>query len=395
MTFLPDSRSSSVMSCCLRRWGASLRGGDCDRSGHPAESADADSQNSLHAVISRTRGNAQTPPESQSSSCLSLMRPSPRRKYVWPPLIAGRCQSPGTVETFLVVIFRSSFRGPGVQARRASKTTGYGYNADGQLSSITYPLPASATWATSPTVTYNYDNADLLSSVTDFNGNQIIIGSTADSLPNSATLGTSGDTISTTYDNTDIPSAISLKNGTSTLQSFTYADSPAGTILNETDTPNSSQSPAVYTYDAKARVTSMTPGTGSTLNYSFDASSNLTTLPTGGTGTYDNAGELTSATLSGTTTAYAYNADGQRLTSMRGSTTSSSAAWNGARQVTSYSDPAATMTAATYDGMRVTATHRIGHPELHMEYRRTYPAATHGFQQCIYLHHQPGTARAG
>ncbi len=244
----------------------------------------------------------------------------------------------------------------------ASKTTGYGYNADGQLSSITYPLPASATWATSPTVTYNYDNADLLSSVTDFNGNQIIIGSTADSLPNSATLGTSGDTISTTYDNTDIPSAISLKNGTSTLQSFTYADSPAGTILNETDTPNSSQSPAVYTYDAKARVTSMTPGTGSTLNYSFDASSNLTTLPTGGTGTYDNAGELTSATLSGTTTAYAYKSDGQKLTSMRGSTTISSAAWNGARQLTSYSDPAATMTAATYDGngMRVTATTASG-----------------------------------
>src|SRR5258708_19718004 len=128
----------------------------------------------------------------------------------------------------------------------ASKTTGYGYTAEGQLSSITSPLPASATWATSPTVTYNDDNADLLSSVTAFNGNQIIIGSTADSLPNSATLGTSGDTISTTYDDTDIPSAISLKNGTSTLQSFTYADSPAGTILNETDTPNSSQSPAVY-----------------------------------------------------------------------------------------------------------------------------------------------------
>ena len=242
----------------------------------------------------------------------------------------------------------------------ARQTTVYGYNADGRLNSVTYPLPPSATWATSPTVTYGYDNADLLSSVADFGGNQITIGNTADGLPNSATLGTSGDTIPTTYDNNDTPSAISLKNGTSTLQSFTYTDSPAGTILNETDTPNSSQSPAVYTYDAKSRVTSMTPGTGSTLNYSFDASSNLATLPTGGTGTYDDAGELTSSTLSGTTTTYAYSADGQRLTSKQGSTTISSATWNGAGQLTAYSDGTANMTDATYNGDGVRASSTAG-----------------------------------
>ncbi len=51
----------------------------------------------------------------------------------------------------------------------ASQTTGYGYNADGQVTGITYPLPAAATWATTDTVGYGYDNADLLTSVTDFN----------------------------------------------------------------------------------------------------------------------------------------------------------------------------------------------------------------------------------
>lgn len=74
---------------------------------------------------------------------------------------------------------------------------------------------------------------------------------------------------------------IVLKNGSSTLQSFTCTDSPAWTILNEADTPTSSLSLAVCTYDAKSRVTSMTPGTGSHLTYGFEASSNLTTLPTG------------------------------------------------------------------------------------------------------------------
>ena len=86
---------------------------------------------------------------------------------------------------------------------------------------------------------YGYDNADLLNSVTDFNNHQISVGNTADGLANSLGLGSSGDTITTTYDPTDTPSAISLKNATSTLQSFTYSDAPAGTVLCETDTPSS------------------------------------------------------------------------------------------------------------------------------------------------------------
>ena len=232
----------------------------------------------------------------------------------------------------------------------AGQTTGYGYDADGNATSILYPLPPSATWATTSTVTYGHDHADMLTSVSDFNGNTITIGDSADGLPVSAALGSTGDTITITYDNAGGPSVIALKNNPTTLQSFTYTDAPAGNVLSEADTPTSSQSPAVYTYDAKNRVTSMTPGTGSTRNYGFDASSNLTTLPTGGTGTYDNAGELTSAILSGTATSYTYNADGQRLTATQGSTTTASGAWNGAGRLTSYSDAAANMSAATYDG---------------------------------------------
>jgi RHS repeat-associated protein len=230
----------------------------------------------------------------------------------------------------------------------AGQVTGYEYNADGQVTSITYPL-SSNTWATSNTVSYGYDNADQLTSVTDFNGHQMAIGNSADGLPNSVTLGSSGDTVTTSYDN-DAPSAITLKNATSTLQSFTYTDAPSANILNETDTPDSSQSPAVYTYDAQGRVTSDTPGSDSTNNYSFDASGNLTMLPTGGTGTYDNAGELTSQTQSGTTTNYTYNADGQQLTATQGSATVSQGSRNGAGQLTTYNDAVANMTTASYDG---------------------------------------------
>jgi YD repeat-containing protein len=164
----------------------------------------------------------------------------------------------------------------------AGQVTGYSYNADGQPSTVTYPLPSTATWASTHAVSYSYDNAGLLSGVTDFNGQQIGIASTADGSPNSVTLGSTGDTLSTTYSATDTASAIALKNsGGTTLQSFSYSDSPAGTILNETDTPSSAQSPSTYAYDAQGRVTSMTPGSGSAYSYAFDASSNLTALPTG------------------------------------------------------------------------------------------------------------------
>jgi RHS repeat-associated protein len=244
----------------------------------------------------------------------------------------------------------------------ADQTIGYGYNADGQLSSVSYPLPSTATWATTDTVSYGYDNADELTSVTDFNGHVISIGNTADGLPDSVGLGSSGDTITTSYDPTDNPSAITLKNSSSTLQSFTYTDAPDGGILDEADGPGS-KSPATYTYDAKGRVASMTPAGGTaSASYSFDASGNLTTLPTGASTGYDKAGELTSSTVAGTTTSYSYNADGERLTSAQGSTGITSASWNGASQLTSYSDSAADMSGATYDGdgLRATATSNSG-----------------------------------
>ncbi len=232
----------------------------------------------------------------------------------------------------------------------AGQTVGYAYNADGDATGITYPLPASATWATTDTVTYGYDNADRLTSVMDFNGHQVAIGNTADGLPDSVGLGSSGDTIATTYATDDDPSEITLKNSASTLQSFSYADAPAGNVLTETDTPSSSNSPAVYTYDAKGEVTSMSPGIASALDYSFDPSGNLTTLPGGASGTYNDAGELTSQTLSGTTTSYTYNADGEQLSATQGSTTKSSATWTGAGQLATYSNAAADMTAASYNG---------------------------------------------
>ena len=125
----------------------------------------------------------------------------------------------------------------------AASSTCSGALRRGNKAGVTYPLPGTHSWATTATVTYGYDNADLLTGVTDFNGHTITITPTANGLPGSETLGSSGDTITATYDNTDTPSALALKDASTTLQSFTYADSPAGTILSETDTPSSPRWP--------------------------------------------------------------------------------------------------------------------------------------------------------
>jgi RHS repeat-associated protein len=194
------------------------------------------------------------------------------------------------------------------------------------------------------------DHAPGLVDVTVFNGRTVNVSQNADGLPKSETLGSTGDTINNTYDPTDELSSISLTNGSSTLQSFSYAYSAGDTVSAETDSPSSSRSPVSYSYSQHGQVTAMTPGSGSPVDYGYDASGNLTTLPTAAAATYDDAGELTSATAGSTTTSYTYNADGQRLTSQQGSTTLTSAAWNGAGELTSYSSPSGTIGSATYNG---------------------------------------------
>jgi YD repeat-containing protein len=236
----------------------------------------------------------------------------------------------------------------------AGQTVGYSYDADGD----TYPLPAAATWASSDTVGYGYDENDRLSSATDFSGQQITINNNSDDLPGTESLGSTGDTLAYSYDQADTISSIALANSTSTLQGFGYADAPDAEIQTETDTPSGTQSPASYAYDAQGRVTSMTPGASSPLNYGYDASGSLTTLPSGATASYDHASELTSSSLGGTSISYSYDADGDRTAAQQGSTTVAAGNWNGVDELTAYSDAAGSMSGASYDaaGLRASDT---------------------------------------
>lgn len=230
-------------------------------------------------------------------------------------------------------------------------TVSYGYDTDGDITGITYPLPSAETWSSTSTISYGYDNADQMTSVTDFNGHKTTLTRNADGNVTAEALGATGDTVTTAYDSTGAIASITLANSSgTTLQSFTYGDAPGGNILSETSSPATAGTSKTYSYDPQSQLAAETTTSGTT-SYSFDDSGNLTGLPSGATGTYDDAGELTSSTnSSGTVTDYTYNADGQRTAATKSGTTVASATWNGAGELTSYDDSSGDMTTATYDG---------------------------------------------
>jgi RHS repeat-associated protein len=242
----------------------------------------------------------------------------------------------------------------------ANQVVGYGYDSDGNTTAITYPL-GSPSWATTNTIGYAYDDASLLTTVTDFSGQTFTIANTADGLPNSISLGGSGDTIATSYDQTDSPSQINLNNSGGTLLGFGYTNTPAGTTAEETRTPTSSASPRDYDFDPQGRIKQMTVHAGTPTTYGFDASSNPTTLPTAASASYDNASEVTSSTLASTTTSYSYDPAGNRTQTSIGGVTQTSGSYNGADELTGYTNSVASMSAATYDGdgLRTASTNTI------------------------------------
>jgi RHS repeat-associated protein len=168
-------------------------------------------------------------------------------------------------------------------------TTTYGYNENGQVSSMTVG---------SAQTTYTYDaDGDLLSS-----------------------LSPDGVTQSRVYDDADQLTALSYASSSSTLDSY-------GLTLNADAQPTAIavtqdaivQPTRYYGYDNDGRLTSVTTS-GNATSYGYDAAGNLTSSETGGvtiTDAYNADEELTASTTGAATTSsygygYGYDADGNQ-----------------------------------------------------------------------------------
>lgn len=184
----------------------------------------------------------------------------------------------------------------------AGATVGYGYDLDGNLTTLTYPGGQQ--------VTRTYDNAGEWTGVTDWQGHTNGFGYdhdgnlTTEGLANGLTSTSSFDTADRVLSTNDAPASAPG----SPLDSISYIRDAAGQLTNETDTtcPGGSGCGQSYTYDPLNRVTSQ--GTGS---YSYDSGSDLTGWPGGISQAFNNANQVLSSTTPVSTVgynSYSYNA---------------------------------------------------------------------------------------
>ncbi|MEV7776898.1 hypothetical protein [Kitasatospora sp. NPDC088351] len=251
----------------------------------------------------------------------------------------------------------------------AGAVTGYGYDENGNRTSITYPGGSSRT------VTRTFDKANHLASVKDWNGKTTGFGYdgaghwTSTAFPN-------GTAVTTTLDDSGQPLADRLTNSTSKLVSLTYtrdntgrvnSDTPSGvpgsaqtyqyTALNQLKSATAGSATTDYAYDAAdnpirtgatgqvfdaanqlcwstpgsvpAMPSCTAPPSGATA-YTWDPQGNRTTATTGSTvvsHTYDQANRLTGVSSGGTTSTYTYNGAGLRTQKTTG-TTAVSCTWD-------------------------------------------------------------------
>jgi RHS repeat-associated protein len=227
-----------------------------------------------------------------------------------------------------------------------ANTVTYAYDADGDLTCISYPNAPSGTNCTNATsgtgiVTYTYDHDDRMASMSDWLSHTVAFTDSADSELTGITYPTTtASSLTYAYDNSDNLTSTTITdkdfNSTSpynysvtalTLnadeQVATSAEDGGSAVTigydadtrlstGETDTPSAE----TFTYDQANRLTSSTPSGGSTTDDTYDADSEL-------------CAALTSATPSCTspgsgTTLYGYNAQGERCYSYNGTATTNS-----------------------------------------------------------------------
>ncbi|MEE4546294.1 RHS repeat-associated core domain-containing protein [Streptomyces sp. V4-01] len=231
----------------------------------------------------------------------------------------------------------------------AGATVGYGYDADGNATSVVYPGSAH-------TVTRTFDKANRLSGLTDWNSKATTFGYSADGQWTS-TVYPNGTTATTGLNNADQSLTDTLAKGATTVASLTYTRDNAGQLGGETPS-GLAGSAQTYLYTANEQVKSSTAGSTVT-GFGYDAADNPTQVGAAQqvfdasnqlcwsvTGTRP-AGATCASPAAGATT-YGYNAEGDRTTSTTAGATTTYA-YDQAARLTGFTK-GATTAGYTYDG---------------------------------------------
>lgn len=145
--------------------------------------------------------------------------------------------------------------------------------------------------------TYGYDNANRLTSVTDWNSNSTTYAYDDAGRMTTATLPSGTDIVSTySYDNADRLTGIThVKGGSTTIASVAYTLDDVGNRTQRVD----QQGTHTDQYDDLYRLTSVTYPGPSTTSYAFDAFGNRTSMTVAGNATtyaYDDNDRITTVT---------------------------------------------------------------------------------------------------
>ncbi len=228
----------------------------------------------------------------------------------------------------------------------AGQTVGYGYDLDGNLTSITYP--------SGTTVTRSYDSAGRWRTVYDGQGHTTRMRYDADgnlidtALPN-------GVDISRSYDRADRLTTIVDVNGVAASEpilSLDYSRDALGQVTAQQQAKPSTALAATnvnqtYSYTSLNQVSSFN-GT----SYAYDKSDNLVTRGSAAL-TYDAADQLSSQSNGAATTSYSYDQQGNRTQASVGGSPTAVYGYDQANRLISYNASGAsgpTTAQYTYDG---------------------------------------------
>lgn len=191
----------------------------------------------------------------------------------------------------------------------AGRTVSYGYTLSGQLTSITYPGRCAGlrTNRGPCTVTRRYDRAGRLIHVTDWLRHTTTFGYDADSNLTSETFPqATANTDTFHYDRADRLMRIIDTRARRVIASFIYGRDSAGRLTALTSTGVRARAEK-YSYTSLDQLRSVNRPL-----YGYDAAGNITQFPAGGHLSYDAANELRQLTHGPRTTRFGYDQHGNR-----------------------------------------------------------------------------------
>jgi RHS repeat-associated protein len=241
----------------------------------------------------------------------------------------------------------------------SGSTVGYGYDADGHQTTLSYP-------GTGNTVTRTFNSLGQISAIHDAANRATTFAYNADGALLTTTE-PNGNTVTNAYDATHRMQSTALSSSSAALGTLTYTRDNSGDVKTSVPSDGAPGVSTTYSYNSNQQLTAAATSSA-TAAYSYDAVGSPTNVGSS-TQTFDDAGRLCWSNSSAVTgpscgtvptgsTSFAYDANGQRTTTTPPTGTATTYSWNAANELSSVGGT--TTASYTYDGTGLRASKTVG-----------------------------------